>query len=145
MAKNQDWIDLCKYCKKELLQYDDSMKFPKYLALRLKGLSEGKFIANNKTKANAKYSFKTILLTCIIIKPKFLNYVKNNTVKIKDENHKINLIMMFIEKEINNVVIKLKEKERADKELNRLNVPDYQATKYKKTEVKENKNLKDLW
>lgn len=145
MAKNQDWIDLCKYVKKELLQYDDSIKFPKYLALRLKGLSEGKFIANNNTKPKAKYSFKTILLTCMIIKPKVLNYFKNNTAKIKDENHKINLIMMFIEQEINNVVIKIEERERTKKELDKLNIPDYKPTEYKKHSNKENKNLKDLW
>ena len=89
MSKNQTWTELCTYIKKEILQYDDTMKFPKYLALRLKGLSEGKFIANKNTKSQGEYSFRTILYTCQIVRPKILNYFSQNSARIKDEQHKI--------------------------------------------------------
>lgn len=33
---NKEWIELCEYVKKEILKYDDNMKFPTYLALKLR-------------------------------------------------------------------------------------------------------------
>ena len=61
--EKKDWNELCEYVKKEILQYDDSLKFPKHLALRLKGLKDGKFMCNNNTQNLANYSFEEILLT----------------------------------------------------------------------------------
>lgn len=143
--QNQDWIILCNYIKDNILEYSPEMKFPKYLALRLKGLSEGNFIANNNIKSNAKYSFKTILLTCKLVKPKILNYFLNNAIKIKDEKHKINLIMFFIEQEINDVVLRIQQKQKNDKFIESIDMPDYKETTYKTTLHKKNDNLNDLW
>ena len=35
--ENEQWNELCEYVKKEILEYDDNMKFPQYLALKLQG------------------------------------------------------------------------------------------------------------
>lgn len=145
MSKNQTWTELCTYIKKEILQYDDTMKFPKYLALRLKGLSEGKFIANKNTKSQGEYSFRTILYTCQIVRPKILNYFSQNSAKIKDERHKINLIMMFVEQEINNVSLRMKQTEEVHKKIQGIDFPDVKKAEYKRESKVENKNLKDLW
>ena len=145
MSKNQTWTELCTYIKKEILQYDDTMKFPKYLALRLKGLSEGKFIANKNTKSQGEYSFRVILYTCQIVRPKILNYFSQNSARIKDEQHKINLIMMFIEQEINNVALKIKNAEEVQKKIQRVDIPIVNQAEYKRESKVENKNLKDLW
>ena len=42
---NEQWIELCEYVKKEILEYDDNMKFPQYLALKLQGIKRGEHIA----------------------------------------------------------------------------------------------------
>lgn len=143
--QNHDWIELCNYIKDNILEYSSEMKFPKYLALRLKGLSEGNFIANKNIKPNAKYSFETILLTCKLVKPKILKYFFNNAVKIKDERHKINLILYFIEQEINDVALRLQQKQKNDKIIESINMLDYKETTYKPIACKKNNNLKDLW
>ena len=49
--KNKEWIDLCEYVKKEILQYDDNMKLPKHLILKLQGLKKGLHIANNNIES----------------------------------------------------------------------------------------------
>lgn len=105
---NEKWIELCEYVKKEILGYDDNMKFPQYLALKLQGIKRGEHIANNHHKENANYDDDTILYTFKICRNKIVDYLHRNEKKIKDEKHKINLIMKIIEPEINDVYLRLK-------------------------------------
>ena len=44
---NEQWIELCEYVKKEILEYDDNMKFPQYLALKLQGIKHSWEALNN--------------------------------------------------------------------------------------------------
>ena len=100
---NEQWIELCEYVKKEILEYDDNMKFPQYLALKLQGIKRGEHIANNNHEAKANYDDYTILCTFKLCKRKIVTYLHENEKKIKDEKHKINLIMKMIEpKDFNN-------------------------------------------
>lgn len=146
---NQDWLELCDYIKYNILEYTTEMKFPKFLALRLKGLSEGNFIANKKQKPNAKYTYKEILLTCKICKVKIKTYFTNNSAKITDEKHKINLIMMFIEQEINDVVQRLNDKEKSEKKITELDLSNMNNDKAEYKPVNEKSKISDklekLW
>ena len=110
--KNQEWLDLCDYIMKEILRYDENMKFPTYLALKLQGLKTGKHLANNKIEDQACYDDYTILCAFKLCKNKILDYLVKNETKIKDERHKINLIVKFVEPEINDVYIRLKQAEK---------------------------------
>ena len=69
---NKDWIELCEYVKREILEYDDNMKFPQYLALKLQGIKKGQHIANNNIKAQANYDDKTLLCTFKLCKQKIV-------------------------------------------------------------------------
>jgi hypothetical protein len=140
---NQDWIKLCEYVKKEVLQYNEDMKMPKYLILRLRGLVKGQFLANKNIKPNAEYEYKTILYTFKICKPKFLQC----GIQYKDERHKINTLMMFIENEINDVVLRLKRTESSEEKVSNLKLDNQynNGAEYKKKEIKVNKNLESLW
>lgn len=66
MAKKKEekssWNELCDYVKREILEYDENMKFPKYLALKLQGLKKGEHIANKNIRASASY---VILQFCV--------------------------------------------------------------------------------
>ena len=73
--KDKDWIELCEYVKREILEYDDNMKFPKHLALRLKGIERGEYIGNNKHISNANYDYYTILCTFMLCKKKIVTYL----------------------------------------------------------------------
>ena len=111
--KDKEWIELCEYVKKEILQYDDNMKFPTYLALKLQGLKKGQHIANNNIQTAACYDDYTLLCAFKICKRRIIDYLEKNESKIKDEKHKINLIMKMIEPEINDVYLRLQRAERA--------------------------------
>ena len=47
--EKEDWDELYQYIKKDIFEYTDQA-LPKYMILRLKGLVEGKFMANKYTK-----------------------------------------------------------------------------------------------
>lgn len=140
---NQDWTELCDYVKKEILQYSDNIKIPRYLILRLRGLAKGQFLANKNIKANAEYEYKTILYTFKICKAKFLQC----GIQFKDEKHKINTLMMFVENEINDVVFRLNRVKDSEEKVSNLSLDNQYSigSEYKKKEVKTNNNLEDLW
>ena len=142
---NEQWLELCRYVKKEILEYDDNMKFPKYLALRLQGVKRGEHIANNTHNINANYDDYTILCTFKLCKKKIVSYLHKNENKIHDEKHKINLIMKIIEPEINDVYLRLqnvkKTEERVEfKDFN--NQSNENAGYVKKTNETSNKMKK---
>ena len=147
-TKQKDWIALCEYVKKEILQYDDDMKLPKFIILRLRGLEKGQFIANKKGKKQASYDYKTILTTFKICKTMILQGFKSNQTKFVDEKHKFNYAMVIIENEINDVVLRLKRaKESENKTIKiKLNNQTNNSAKYKSMgKKKPNKELEELW
>lgn len=142
----KDWCELFEYVKKNVMCYDENMKLPKFMILRLKGLSEGKFIANKKSKPLARYSFKTILITFKLCKNSISNYIMKNNTSFKDEKHKFNGIMVIIENEINNTVLrlsKIKKSEEKTKNLELKHQTNNSATYTKKGNKTKNK-LKKL-
>lgn len=144
--KQSKWLELCEYVKKEILEYDDEMKFPKILALRLKGLSNGVFIANTNIRPLASYEFEDILLTFKMYKLDILIAIRDKS-KFKDENHRINYVMVIIENKLNEVVIKRKkiEKEKSRAESVEIQNNDVKANYIRKTKSKKNDKFKDLW
>lgn len=115
--KNKEWIDLCEYVKKEILQYDDNMKLPKHLILKLQGLKKGLHIANNNIDSEACYDDYTILCAFKLCKRKILDYLVKNETKIKDETHKINLVVKMVEPEINDVYIRLQQAKKKEEKI----------------------------
>lgn len=113
-CKNPEWHELCTYVKKEILCYDDNMKLPNYMILKLRGLKKGQHIANNNIKANACYDDYTILCAFKLCKAKIVDYLTNNESKINDETHRINIIIKIVESEINDVYIRLQQKKNRE-------------------------------
>ena len=145
--KNKEWIELCEYVKKEILSYDDNMKFPSYLALRLQGIKTGKHIANNKIQNQAKYDDRTLLFTFKICKPKILDYLHKNETSIKDERHKINLIMKFVEQEINDVYIRLQQGKKKEENIHKIAFDNQfnESAEYVKKGKDVKERLKEIW
>ena len=145
--EKHDWYTLCDYIKYEILEYSPEMKFPQSLALRLKGLAQGNFMANKNIKPNASYTYEQILITAKICKPKIIDYFSKNSAKINGESHKINLVMMFIEKEINDVVLRLKQKEKNDNEISRMSFENHTEEKadYKTETINTKDKFDSLW
>ena len=140
-----DWDELYTYVKCEIMGYTDK-KLPTYFVIRLKGLVEGKFCSNNHTKSYGSYEYKTILYTFKICKAQILKAFAS--VAIQDESHRINLIMMIIEKEINDVVDRLKIAKEKKKKMETIELPQQgnSRAQYKPVKKKRvNKHLEDLW
>lgn len=139
------WIELYEYVKHDILQYEKDMKLSRTLVLRLKGLRQGKFIANKATKTLGDYTFKIILITFKLNKIEIINALLNKS-KFKNESHMINYLMVILENKINDTYLRIKKAEDSQEKGKNieLNIDDNKAEyKHKTTEVK-NSRLKDL-
>lgn len=143
--ENEEWIELYEYVKHDILNYDEKMKLPKWLVLRLKGLRNGQFIANKKIQALGDYTFKIILMTFKINKYEIVNAI-NDRSKFKDEIHMINYIMAIIEKKINDTYCRLNRLEQSQEKGENLeiNTSENKAEYKQKTKEVKNSRLKEL-
>jgi hypothetical protein len=142
-----DWCNLYEYVKKEILKYDDNMKLPQFMVLRLRGLHRGKFIANKYQKPHAYYGYDVILLTFKACRQDILKYTSQKI--FKDEQHKFNYIMIIIENNINDIVLRIKNRQKQQENIKSVDVAVLQReniAKYqRKTKDLDNEKLKDLW
>ena len=145
----EDWLELCQYVEKNVMSYDENLKAPRELYLRLRGLSRGQFMANNFANKQAEYSYKIILLT---FKYCSLNIKRAVATKhFKSEQNKLNYIMVIIERNINDVYFKIKANEEASKKAEVLNMEDNYAPQHyykaKDNSVKKGNTLleDDIW
>ena len=136
--EKRDWNELCEYFKKEILGYGDDMKFPKFLALRLKGLQTGNFIVNKNNKLQGNYTFQEILLTCKYSKLDIMIGFRSNS--FADEKHKINYAMSIIESNLNTIKERLKQREQAEQKIESVEVTEKSTIKYVNKNKKKRKN-----
>lgn len=139
----QDWEALYFYVK-NLMNYDENQSLSKAMVLRLKGLLSNKFMENNNIKSTANYSYQTILNTFKFCCPDIQKALKNNS--FKDEQHKFNYILKIVEKNINNVYMRMKNAEKAKEEAKNVTIETYNhvGAEYKPKEKKKDK-FSDLW
>jgi len=148
MSKKIDFDKLYEYIRSDIFEYDKETPLPRWFVMRLKGLHEGKFYANKKSKSNGEYSYKAIYATFKLNSKYIKRLIKTN--KFNNEKHKINYIMVIIEGKINDVVLAIKRKEgsekiakkQIDKEINQTK----QSAEYKKDKKgKLSKKQKEIW
>ena len=144
--EKEDWDNLYQYIKTEIFEYVNE-KLPTYMVLRLKGLADGKFMANKHTKPMAKYEYKHILYTFKINKVRLKEIVKSS--KYENEQHKFNTIMLIVEKDINDVVERLNQKIKSEQKLEKIDLINiiHEGAEYK-NKTKDNKmnnELDKLW
>ena len=145
--EKKDWDELYQYIKIEIFEYDKSQKLPSYMVLRLKGLKEGKFMANKKIISMANYEYNHILYTFKINKMKIKQIVRSQD--FKNEQHKFNTIMIIIEKEINDVVNRLKQVVKSEEKVKSMEFKNmtHEGAEYKNknNNKKINNELEELW
>lgn len=49
-VEKQEWDELYRYVKKEILFYDDNQSLSSFICTKLKGIRTGKFIENKKNQ-----------------------------------------------------------------------------------------------
>lgn len=147
MPQNQDWVDLYTYVHDRIMGYDETIKLSKYMVLRLKGMTKGQFICNNKHQKQAEYDYKTILITFKMCSPQILQGFEANKTVFKDETHKFNYAMSIIDNQINDVVVRLRNAKRSEeKTVNlELNNQVHDSAEYIAKNKDVNEELKELW
>jgi hypothetical protein len=143
--EQEQWKELYEYVKTYILQYDESMKLPKNLVLRLRGLRQGKFMANKNTRILGDYTFKVILTTFKLNKFEIIQAMLNKN-KFKDESHMINYLMCIVENKINDTYLRIKKVEESQEKGQEIEVDitNNKAEYIHKTKEVKNSRLKDL-
>lgn len=141
--EKQDWESLYYYVK-NIMGYDENQALSNTMVLRLKGLLSGKFIENNNIEDKANYSYETILTTFKFCSPQIHNALRTNS--FKDESHKFNYILKIIEKNINDVYIRMKNVQKSKEEAKNTSVEiiAHVGAEYKPKEKKKDK-FSNLW
>lgn len=140
-----EWDELYKYVRGNVMGYDETMMLPSWIVLRLRGLRHGKLYDNNKTKDYAKYPFSTILYTFKACAPEIKSALDNK--HFDNERHKFNYVMKIVEGKLNDVALRLKAVQRAEKqsqETEHVEDAEY-VNRFKAKEHKTNHKLDDLW
>lgn len=142
--ESQNWEELYYYVKK-LMGYDDNQSLSRDMVLRLKGLSAGKFMANNNVKDNANYSYKIILLTFKYCHSSIQRAL--SSVSFVDENHKFNYVIKIVESNLNTVYMRMKnaQENKEKTESIPMNVATHSGADYKRKTKDVSSRLKDLW
>lgn len=141
----EDWENLYEYVRHNVLGYDENQSLSKTMVLRLKGLSNNKFMANNNIDDTANYSYKVILNTfkfCMLDIQRGLR-----TVTFKDEDHKFNYILKIVESNLNTVYMRMKNAAKANEKTEKIDMAAqfYNGAEYKQTEKRVSDRLNDLW
>ena len=71
------WTKIYQFMEKEILGYDDNQHIQRAAVLRIKGLENGKIIANNNTPDNGSYPLEVVYGALLVSKQKFLDANKN--------------------------------------------------------------------
>lgn len=141
-----DWDELYEYVRQKVMGYDTNQSLSKNMVLRLKGMLNGKFYANNNTKDVADYSYKNVLNTY-----KFCSLSINRvftTKSFESEEHKFNYAAAIVESKLNDVYMRMKnvvKSEEKTKNMDMSTATNEGAEYQKKTKENNNKRLDDLW
>lgn len=143
--KDQEmWDALYEYVRHNVMGYDEKQSLSRNMVLRLKGLLNNKFMANNNIEDTADYSYEVVLNTFKFCSPDIQRGLRNNN--FTDENHKFNYVLCIVESNLNTVYMRMKNAEKIRKEIedNDVSVIVHSEAEYKPKKKVENK-FADLW
>lgn len=140
-----DWDKLYEYVRHNVMGYDENQSLSKNMVLRLKGLLNNKFMANNNIPDTSNYSYETILLTFKFCMPDIQRGLRSTS--FRDETHKFNYVLKIVESNINTVYMRVKnaEKSKQKTETMSVEVATYSGADYQTKSRKTSEKLNDLW
>lgn len=146
---DKDWHDLYQYVKTDVMKLDSNDALTSQMVLRLKGMADGKFMANRDVKSSANYTYEQILMTfkfCIMDIRRY-----SRTKKFKTMQQKFNYIMKIVEGNILNVTARMRYAKQQQEsfesgKLKNVRAPNNEGAEYKKkSEEVKNDRLKGYW
>lgn len=147
VKERKEWDNLYLFVKKAVMGYDDNQSLSKDMVLRLKGMMQNKFMANNNVPATANYSSEVILNAFKYSIMKIRNAFSN--MSFHDDMHKFNTAAKIAEKHINDVYSKMKEQKQIELRNENVDMPIALNSNpiYKKNDHphKNNNRMNGLW
>lgn len=146
IEEKKQWDDLYWYVKKEIMLYDENQSLPNNIVLRLKGLTQGKLLANNNTENKAKYTYEIVLYAFKISKPAIFNALYGKT--FNNEISKFIYIAAIVENNINDVYLRISNAKKSQEKTEVINIDTvcHEGAEYtRKTNDQVNKKLEGLW
>ena len=144
--EKEQFGELYRYVKTEVMNYDSKQSLPSSFVLGLKGLATGKVVENKRQKDRANYGYDIVLLAFKLSKNKISYAIR--TKDFKSEQQKFHYIRKIVEDELNNAYLLNKryeeEKSKVD-QINISNLANNQNANYIKKTTKVNDKLIDLW
>jgi hypothetical protein len=140
------WDELYEYVRRNVMNYDENQSLSRAMVLRLKGLLNNKFMANNNIVDTANYSYQVVLNTFKFCYPSIQKGLQGNT--FRDENNKFNYILKIVESNLNTVYTRMKNAEKAKEEAETADVSvfAYSGAEYKpKTQTNTKDKFADMW
>lgn len=140
------WKELCSWVETEIFGYDENQKLQKGAILRLKGLSSGQAVANNKHEKYGNYPCNVILATFKINKEKILKSIANKN--FTSESNKMAYICAIVRNNLNDVYTRMNNAKKASDKIEIANTDMQTHTSAEYTPQKEekiNKKFEDLW
>lgn len=139
----KQWDDLYEYVRSNIMDYPNDVPLSQQMVTRLKGLLNGKFIANNKSRDYANYSYELVLNTF-----KYCSLDIKRGLSTKDFNnnewYKFLYVTKIVENNLNTVYIKMKNAKKTKEDAKNIDVSlvtDY-VNKFKAKKNTSNKNGK---
>ena len=142
----QGWLELCSWVEREIFGYDGNQKLQKKATLRLKGLTTGQVIANNKCEKHGEYSCEVVLAAFKVNKDRILNSII--TKDFTSEDNKMAYVCAIVRNNINDVYTKMNNAKKSSDKIESVNtdVLIHTAAQYTpQKEEKINKKFEDLW
>lgn len=142
--ETEDWNELYFYVKSNVLGYDENQSLSKTMVLRLKGLLNNKFMANNKIKDTANYSYKVVLNTFKYCMPDIQRCLQ--TKSFNNEMHKFNYILSIVENNLNTVYVKMKQNKKSEEKIETIDMSiiEHNGAEYK-VEHKTSDKFNEFW
>lgn len=145
--EKEQWDSLYQYVKKEIMLYDDSQALSRNIVLGLKGLTQGKEVANNNIQSTANYSFELILLTFKFCKSQIFKSISGKN--FKSDVQKFIYIKRIVENNINDVYERVNNVKKTEEKVEVADVSNIYhkgATyKSKQNNTKNTDKYKDMW
>ena len=139
------WKKIFLFVEKEILRYDDNQKLQKQAVLRLKGLQNGKVIANNKTEDNGEYPLEVVYGAIVLSKDGYMKFSVNKN--FKTEANAVAYLCAIAASKLNYVYEKWKSKKHTEEITNKIIYEEkHVGAKYRPKESRKIQNTsKDLW
>lgn len=144
--EKEQFGELYRYVKTEVMNYDSKQSLPSSFVLGLKGLATGKVVENKRQKDRANYGYDIVLLAFKLSKNKISYAIR--TKDFKSEQQKFHYIRKIVEDELNNAYLLNKRYEEEKSKVDQINISNLENNKnanYIKKTTKVNEKLKNLW